>query len=198
MNISISTNNGSSGDSLNPAVKPNTILVQPSELDIYNGNQLIYSTILPGNETRLNKDVEFTIPNGTILGLKPVVRFTSKGNNTPDIQVTSIDNTICSKSSQLQPKNIDTGLPTNFSLSQNYPNPFNPTTIISYSIPKSAVVTLKVYDVLGKEIAILINGNQNVGTYNVSFDASHFSSGVYFYQLMSGNYTSIKKMIILK
>jgi hypothetical protein len=198
MNISISTNNGSSGDSLNPAVKPNTILVQPSELDIYNGNQLIYSTILPGNETRLNKDVEFTIPNGTILGLKPVVRFTSKGNNNPDIQFTSIDNMISSRSSQLQPKNIDTGLPTNFSLSQNYPNPFNPTTIISYSIPKSAVVTLKVYDVLGKEIAILINGNQNVGTYNVSFDASHFSSGVYFYQLMSGNYTSIKKMIILK
>lgn len=198
MNLSISTNSGSSSDSIYSAPKSKTVTVQPTELDIYNGNQLIYMTELSGNDNRLNKDLEFSVPNGTILSLKPVVRFTSKENSNPEIKFTSIENTISDKSLQLNPNNTNNKLLTNFSLSQNYPNPFNPSTVISYSIPNSSVVTLKVYDILGKEIVTLFQGNQVKGTYNILFDASHLSSGVYFYQLKTDNSTLIKKMILMK
>jgi len=90
------------------------------------------------------------------------------------------------------------GLPTSFELSQNYPNPFNPTTFISFSIPQSAFVTLKVYDVIGKEVANLVSEQKDAGNYKVNFDASKFSSGVYIYRL-STPYSSIsRKMMLLK
>ncbi len=88
--------------------------------------------------------------------------------------------------------------PTSYSLLQNYPNPFNPTTMISYQVPNDGFVTLKIYDMLGREVRTLVNGYKSQGKYSVSFDASNISSGVYFYQLKSGNYTSIKKMVLLK
>ena len=81
-----------------------------------------------------------------------------------------------------------------YELSQNYPNPFNPTTIISYQLPKDGHVSLKVYDVLGREVATLVDANQTVGRYNVNFDGSRLASGVYFYRLTSGSYVSTKKM----
>ncbi len=89
-------------------------------------------------------------------------------------------------------------LPVTFSLDQNYPNPFNPATIIQYSIPKTANVSLKVYDILGREITTLVNGERSVGTYKAEFNAGKFSSGVYFYQLRAGDFVSTKKMILLK
>ncbi|MHB1687965.1 MAG: T9SS type A sorting domain-containing protein [Ignavibacteriaceae bacterium] len=95
-------------------------------------------------------------------------------------------------------KVISNKIPKTYALEQNYPNPFNPTTIIKYDLPKAGQVTLKVYDILGREVATLYNGNQLAGTYNVSFDASQLASGVYFYQLKSGDYVSIKKMVLLK
>jgi hypothetical protein len=85
-----------------------------------------------------------------------------------------------------------------YSLSQNYPNPFNPTTLISYSLPKSGFVTLKVFDVLGREVTTLVNQNQNSGSYNITFNASNLSTGVYFYKLEAGEYLSIKKMLLIK
>jgi hypothetical protein len=88
--------------------------------------------------------------------------------------------------------------PAEYSLSQNYPNPFNPSTTIAYSILKDGLVTLKVYDVLGKEVVTLINEVQSAGTKNIIFDASDLSSGVYYYQLVSGEFTSIKKLILMK
>ncbi len=88
--------------------------------------------------------------------------------------------------------------PENFSLSQNYPNPFNPVTKISFAIPKNNLVTLKVYDITGKEVATLINENMSAGEYEATFDASKLSSGVYFYKLSSGNFTDVKKMMLLK
>jgi hypothetical protein len=92
---------------------------------------------------------------------------------------------------------------TTYGLSQNYPNPFNPTTVINYQIPKDGVVTVKVYDVLGNEVATLVNGYKTTGQYSVSFDGSKLSSGVYFYQLRvngvaSANYVKTKKMMLLK
>ena len=89
-------------------------------------------------------------------------------------------------------------LPTSFSLEQNYPNPFNPTTTISFVVGHSSLVTLKVYDELGREIKKLVNQYKPAGKYSVSFDASKLTSGIYFYKLISGNYTAVKKMILMK
>lgn len=86
----------------------------------------------------------------------------------------------------------------NYSLSQNYPNPFNPSTKISFSIPKSDYVTLKVYDIMGKEVATLVNRQMNMGSYNVDFNAVNLSSGIYFYKLISGSFTEVKKMTLIK
>ncbi|MGE5437721.1 MAG: T9SS type A sorting domain-containing protein [Syntrophothermus sp.] len=83
-------------------------------------------------------------------------------------------------------------------LSNNFPNPFNPSTTISYSLPSNGFTTLKVYDVLGNEVATLINEEKGPGYYTVDFNASYLSSGVYFYNLTSGGFTMIKKMILMK
>lgn len=85
-----------------------------------------------------------------------------------------------------------------FKLIGNYPNPFNSTTQISYSIPKSELVSLKVYDVLGKEVAQLVNQFQNSGNYQVTFNANQLPSGVYFYKLKAGDFVSVKKMLLVR
>jgi hypothetical protein len=90
------------------------------------------------------------------------------------------------------------GTPTTFALSQNYPNPFNPATVINFSIPELSKITLKVYDVLGKEVATLLNEEKAAGNYEVKFDASRLSSGVYFYSLSAGNTLMTKKMMLMK
>jgi len=85
-----------------------------------------------------------------------------------------------------------------FALEQNFPNPFNPSTQIKYSLAEKSNVTLKIYDVLGNEVAILVNSNQEAGSYNINFDASNLASGLYIYTLNTGNFTSSKKMMLLK
>ena len=85
-----------------------------------------------------------------------------------------------------------------FELSQNFPNPFNPSTQISYSIEKKGLVTLKVYDVAGKEVASLINEVQNEGAYSVSFNGGNIPSGIYYYKLESNGNTDVKKMMLVK
>ncbi len=117
--------------------------------------------------------------------------------------------------------NICSGIPTaididpgrqieDYELSQNYPNPFNPSTTIKYGIPaavnsqtmpagrQESIVNLKIYDILGKEVAILVDAEQGPGIYEVKWDASHFPSGVYFYQLRAGNFIKVKKLIFMK
>ena len=90
-------------------------------------------------------------------------------------------------------------IPNEITLSQNYPNPFNPSTIIQYSIPSRTNVTLRVYDILGSEVATLVNNAiQNVGKYEVTFDASRIASGIYFYTLQTNNFVKTNKMILLK
>lgn len=88
--------------------------------------------------------------------------------------------------------------PTKIQLSQNYPNPFNPTTNIRYSIEVPGFITLKVYDMLGREVAVLVNGFKSTGTYTSSFDASRLSSGIYIYQLVSQDQILTRKMTFLK
>jgi len=91
-----------------------------------------------------------------------------------------------------------TGELNDYSLSNNFPNPFNPTTTIKYSIPQGINVTLRVYDILGNEIATLIDEYKPAGNFEIEFDASSLSSGIYFYQLRAENYTSTKKMLLIK
>ena len=88
--------------------------------------------------------------------------------------------------------------PNNYSLSQNYPNPFNPSTTINFAIPNSEFVTLKVYNILGSEVATLVNENLASGSYRFNFDAQNLASGVYLYELNAGNFREIKKMNLLK
>ena len=90
------------------------------------------------------------------------------------------------------------GVPNKFSLAQNYPNPFNPTTTILYGVPNDGLVTMKIYDINGKEIKTLVNEPKTAGYYTTVFNASGLSSGVYFYKLTSGNFVIAKKMVIMK
>ena len=132
--------------------------------------------------TELNgRDIEFTDENhGWILGDHSSLYKTNIGG-----VITNLDGE-------------DFSIPGEFSLSQNYPNPFNPSTTISWQAPVSSWQTLKVYNVLGNEVAKLIDEYRNAGKYEVNFDASKLSSGVYFYRLQSGSFVETKKMIVLK
>jgi hypothetical protein len=85
-----------------------------------------------------------------------------------------------------------------YSLGQNYPNPFNPTTKISFSVPKNEFVSIKVFDLTGKEIAQLVNNEMNAGTYEYIFNGSSLASGIYFYQIKTPNFTETKRMTLVK
>jgi len=95
-------------------------------------------------------------------------------------------------------KELPNAVPSDFSLNQNYPNPFNPTTNIRFSLPEANQVTLKVYDMLGQEVATLVNEFMNAGSFEVTFDASNLSNGVYMYSIKTDNFTATKKMILMK
>lgn len=110
-----------------------------------------------------------------------VVEFNENGINSGTSAIKNSDNT-----------------PSTFSLSQNYPNPFNPETVIKYRVPKESFVTIAVYDMLGREVSRLVNGEKPAGSYEVSFSASSLSSGTYFYRITAGGFTSIKKMVLMK
>jgi photosystem II stability/assembly factor-like uncharacterized protein len=90
------------------------------------------------------------------------------------------------------------GLPVSFQLNQNYPNPFNPSTKITYSIPKAGFVSLKIYNMLGQEVAVLVDEYKTPGVYTKEFNASNLSSGVYYYGLISGQFTITRKMVLIK
>jgi len=90
------------------------------------------------------------------------------------------------------------GVPSEFSLSQNYPNPFNPSTTIDFSIVERGLVKLKVFNLLGQEVALLVNEEKTAGHYNVDFNASQLASGIYVYQLQTNSFTATKKMILMK
>lgn len=90
------------------------------------------------------------------------------------------------------------GIPDNFNLSQNYPNPFNPTTTIAFSLPITNLVTLKVYNIIGQEVATLVNEELKAGNYTVNFNSNQLASSVYFYKLTAGSFTSVKKMTLMR
>ncbi|MBK8984199.1 MAG: T9SS type A sorting domain-containing protein [Ignavibacteria bacterium] len=94
--------------------------------------------------------------------------------------------------------NIGGEIPSEYSLNQNYPNPFNPETNINFSIPKSGLVTLKIYDISGKEVSTLVNEVKNAGSYIVGFNASNLPSGAYFYRIQTDGFADTKKMMLIK
>jgi hypothetical protein len=93
---------------------------------------------------------------------------------------------------------VEVPQPTEFSLMQNYPNPFNPTTTIKFTIPEKELLSLKVYDVMGNEVVLLLNEEKQAGSHSVQFEASNLASGTYFYKLQAGSFVEVKKMLLLK
>jgi hypothetical protein len=132
-------------------------------------------------------------PVWTDLGNEPVTIFIDLGNDG------TIDDTIFVKNQATNMEDEGSLLsPDSYNLAQNFPNPFNPTTSIRYSIPKRSNVTLKVYDILGNEVANLVNEEKDQGVYTVNFNAIGLSSGIYFYTLRAEGFIQTKKMLLLK
>ena len=167
-----------------------------AELTTKNSNLTRYSTkiisfgdILPGNSKTGVSSFSFYTEAGTnsiefILAIKSNdVNFWTDTVNID--QLTDIDN-------------ISETIPLKYELSQNYPNPFNPSTLIKYSIQERRKVTLKVFDLLGKEVAKLVNKEQPQGNYEIAFDGSNLTSGIYLYRLITDEFVDTKKMILLK
>ncbi|MFA7288457.1 MAG: T9SS type A sorting domain-containing protein [Melioribacteraceae bacterium] len=109
--------------------------------------------------------------------------YSGTGKFTVDVNITSVE---------------EQKIPNEYSLEQNYPNPFNPTTIIQFNMPRSGLASLKIFDILGREIATLMNEIKDAGTYKVTWNGSGLSSGIYIYKLTTGDFTSVKKMTLIK
>lgn len=107
-------------------------------------------------------------------------------------------NEVVSRTEPMNKKSVEEIVINEYKLDQNYPNPFNPITKISYSIKEESLVTLKIYDILGKEIATLVNENKAAGNYEIIFNASDLPSGMYIYKIQSGSFTDAKKMLLTK
>jgi hypothetical protein len=147
----------------------------------YTSNTTVQATSMPGRTWHQYAD----LPSGD--GCVDLTAGTSQANlpNFCFLNVVGVEN-----------KNNE--IPNVFSLSQNYPNPFNPTTSINFAVPKPTVVKLTVFDILGKEVATLVNEFLQPGNYNFGFDASSLSSGMYFYKMEAGEFTDTKKMMLIK
>jgi len=154
-----------------------------------------------------SKDLTVELQGGTVPAFTPYVTSQTKNCN----QESNISVSINSFTATLDASSIttfvsdgpvgvkqETSVPTEFYLYQNYPNPFNPITQIKYSIPGNDYMSLKIYNLLGEEVAVLFEGYQQAGSYEVSFDGSSLSSGVYLYRLSSNNFVETKKLILLK
>ena len=111
--------------------------------------------------------------------------------------VNSDDNSIEGVTGKLTNESI-TNIPAEFALGQNYPNPFNPSTTINYDLPSSNFVTLKIYDLVGKEVATLVNEKLDAGRYSATFNGANLASGMYFYKLAAGQFTFVRKMVLIK
>jgi hypothetical protein len=174
-----------------------------------------YSTNGWSTMTLLNTDSAFVYPNSTVtpyskainvsvpvgkkfsLRIYPFWVLSSAGSNS---KYSVLDTVVISGTTAIASavERVGNGIPSRFELLQNYPNPFNPTTAISYQLSANGSVTLKVFDVLGREIATLVRGELQAGTYETSFDASRLSSGVYLYELRAGSFVQTRRMVLMK
>lgn len=146
------------------------------------------------NQT-ISKSFSTTIPNTWIAANCQLVIFVYKGttaNNSAEVQ-NAIKTGVTTTGI-----NSNTEVPKKFELSQNYPNPFNPVTNIKFALPKSGNTNLKIYDIMGREVMTMFNGFMEAGYYNADLDASVLSSGMYFYKLVSGDFSEVRKMTLIK
>ncbi len=188
---------------MNPYNIGGLTLQNPSQGTIYNlDNVIVYAKV--GSEFKnygvSNSGGQYTVtklaPGGYTLiahrmGFSPVTLEAKIFNSS-----LSGVNVIFENPIGIDPPSVN--IPSRFSLSQNYPNPFNPVTIIKFDIPKEGFVKLAVYDILGRETAVLINREMKAGSYSADWNASGFPSGIYFYRLESADYKETKKMILIK
>ncbi|MCZ7609729.1 MAG: T9SS type A sorting domain-containing protein [Ignavibacterium sp.] len=165
----------------NQATNVNVVLTRKSSTLNFNEETKIIEKI----EAKAEAEVKFTfdINRNAAINFKDTIEFT----------ITSPDGIMMMKQFIFS----YTG-PKEFRFEQNFPNPFNPTTVISYQLPVISKITLKVYDILGSEVATLVNEEQEAGYKEVKFDAINFASGMYVYRLQAGNYISTKKMMLLR
>ena len=168
-------------------------------LEIHDGNNITDPLIGTFSETTNLGTITSSATNGCL-----TFKFVSNNNGAVSGGWAAVISTIHDTTS-VGVENDKTKIPTVFGLDQNYPNPFNPATTINYSVPKAALVTIKVYDILGKEVATLVNEQKTAGNYEVQFDANRLSSGVYFYRMQANpsaglgqSFVQTKKLLLMK
>jgi hypothetical protein len=149
----------------------------------YPGSDTLNSAFHPGDNEMMNGDWN---------------HWFIVGDSVTSMTILDIFGDLSSMSTVTGVNNHSPALPGRFSLDQNYPNPFNPSTAIHYTLPISGNVVLQIYNIVGQKVATLVNGQQKAGDYAVTFNASSLASGVYFYRLQAGSFTSSKKMMLLK
>lgn len=183
--VQISTNNGSTWIALQGKyTKPGSGSFQPNGQPLYDG---------AANSWR-NEEIDISQYKGNNIKL----RFYFRSDGGLNYDGWYVDD-ICILGYDIGTSVTGNGEnPFTYSLSQNYPNPFNPSTSINFSVPTLQNVSLKVYDMLGRQVAELINGLHQAGNYSVNFDGSRFSSGVYYYKLEAGNFVQTKQMVLVK
>jgi Secretion system C-terminal sorting domain len=187
--IKMSTNNGTNW-SYTPFQEETVFALTAYNNKLFSGTSIsgiFYSSNLGTNWLAINQGLPTTIVKSLLITNNYIFAATAG---------TSIWRRSLSEIIGIQ--NISTETPSKYSLSQNYPNPFNPTTNIKFSIVNSGDVKLVVYDIQGREVRTLVNESLKPGTYEAAFDASVLNSGVYFYKLVTGNFTETKKMLLIK
>ncbi len=142
------------------------------------------------------------VTNSSASGIKPDVAGFRTGASSfaGGVMFAGSTSNLWFDASNLTPTDIkhENTIAENYELRQNFPNPFNPVTTIRFSLPKNEFVSIRVYDITGREAAVLVNSQLNAGSHTVSFDAKNLSSGIYFYKMISGNYSEIRKMMLIK
>jgi archaellin len=192
--------------------------VRAFSMKIKYGNDMEYTGVEPAGE--MLEGVKFLIGksesntaymDGAVLGeyeaglsREGVIAYVLFNEKTNTNHSANIESAIARNSGNLDLEvqfdggNNGLGIPKTYSLNQNYPNPFNPVTKIEYAIPNDIKVTIKIYDVLGREVNVLVNEVQTAGYYAINWNASNLSSGIYFYQMKAGNFYAVKKMMLIK
>jgi hypothetical protein len=189
--LSVSRSSGTfSTGGIDIAVSSGTLGIGSSTGIKISSGEVVHSSKFTGTTS---KTFTFTAPNTP--GTVTMAVTGAAGTNPPTWNHgTSLTITVSPVSGIIK----NEGIVTDYNLSQNYPNPFNPATKISYSILKSSNVRLQVFDILGQKVAELVNEKQDMGNYSVDFDASKLTSGVYYYKIDAGEFSSVKKMSLVK
>jgi hypothetical protein len=150
-----------------------------------------------------NEGISYSTDNGDTwvldtsgLKLVPLMSITIDGKD--NVYLSTEESVWRSNPDSIVSVAVNNEIPTEYNLYQNYPNPFNPTTTIKYSVKEAGIVTLKVYDILGKEIRTLVNETKSPGEYTANFDASSLPSGVYIYTIRAGTFNASRKLVLLK